>query len=186
MLDCIGISPRITASFIRPSDATQYTAGDAIASTATNANVLPLTFVMPRRSGRITGCSCVVTPASSTLVVTACDFNLLLFRPETGIPFAAGAYIGDNKQMDITAAAFRQCVAKFSFVNGAWANPLGALTAGATGYQAVVATTSRPYATYDITGLQPQVLLGVVQAIGVWNPGAVANTIDFALDLDLN
>lgn len=177
-----GDSPLVRANFSRPAEATQYSAGDIIANSGTANLVVPLTFSVPKSAGRLTGCSAVVTPASSNLVIAALDFNLLLFRPETGIPFAAAGYPADNAAMAISAAAFRECVAKFSFVNGAWTNPAGGLTAGVTGYQAVVATTSRTFAPYNVSGLA-QTLIGVVQAVGVWNPGAVVNRFDFTLDI---
>lgn len=184
------ISPRVTASFSRPASATQYGAGDIIANSGTANLVVPLTFKLPGKTGRVTGCSCVVTPASGSLVIVALDFNLLLFRPVASVPFAAAGYPADNAAMAITAAAFRECVAKFSFVNGAWTNPAGALTAGATGYQAVIATTSRTYPTFDTRGdygtAQDDALIGVVQAIGVWNPTGVVNQFDFALDLEMD
>jgi hypothetical protein len=171
---------RITATFSNPSSAGAYTAGDAIANSATGSAVVPMTFDMAVPDGRLIGCSCVVTPATSNLVITACDFDLLLFRPVSGIPFAAGSFPGDNAAMSISAAAMRELVGVFSFANTAWRNPLGALTAGITGYQAVAPTARTEYA-FNASGTS-QTLIGVVQAKAAWTPGAVINQFDFALE----
>lgn len=179
---------RVTATISRPAVATAYTAGDIIANSGTAGEVVPLTFKIPAKTGTVMGCSCVVTPASSNLVITALDFNLLLFRPVAGIPFAAGGYPADNAAMAITAASFRELVARFNFVNTAWTNPAGALTAGATGYQAVIATTSRVSPVFDTRGdygtTQPDELIGVIQVLGSWTPTGIINRFDFALDLE--
>lgn len=184
------ISPRVTATISRPAAAVAYEAGDIIANSGTASAVVPITFNLPGKTGRITGCSCVVTPASGNLVITALDFNLLLFRPVASIPFAAAGYPADNTALAVTAAAFRECVAKFSFVNGAWTNPAGALTAGVTGYQAVIATTSRPYASFDTRGdygtPQADSLIGVIQVLAAWTPTGIVNRFDFALDLEMD
>lgn len=182
---------RSVATFSRPADATAYAAGDAIANSGSAASVVPLTFSLPLPAGRITGASCVVTPASGNLVITALDFNLLLFRPETDIPFTAGSYAADNAAVAITAAAFRECVAKFSFVNSAWLNHAGGLTAGITGYQSVTPNGSRAFAPFDVKSIASgasigQTLLGVVQAVAAWTPTAIANQLDFYLDVELD
>lgn len=182
---------RSVATFSRPADNTAYTAGDAISNSGTQASVIPLTFYLPGPAGRITGCSCVVTPASSNLVITALDFNLMLFRPETNIPFTAASYVADNTAMAITAAAFREYVAKFSFVNSAWQNPAGGVTAGATGFQVVTPNGSRTFAPFDVKSIDSgasigQTLLGVVQVVAAWTPLGVANQFDFALDVEVD
>lgn len=168
---------RKTASFSRPADATAYAAGDIIANSATAGLVVPLTFTADVPTGRITGCSCVVTPASSSLVITALDFDLLLFPAGLALPFADAGYPADNAAMAITAAAMRELVGVFTFSAAAWRNPAGALTAGASGYQAV-APAARAW--YPLT---KQALVGVVQAKGAWTPLAVVNQFDFALDI---
>lgn len=174
---------RLTANFSRPADNTAYATGDAIANSGTAASVTPLTFTLPAdRRGRLTGARCTVTPASGNLVITALDFDLLLFRPAADIPFAAGSYIADNAQMSISAAAMREMIGVFTFANGAWRNPLGALTAGASGWQAV-ATTTRSNYPFDVGDLG-STILGVVQAKGSWTPTGIVNRFDFALDFE--
>lgn len=174
---------RVTASITRPADNTAYQSGDAIANSASAAAVVPLTFTLAgTKQAKILGASCVVTPASSNLVITALDFDLLIFRPATDIPFAAGSFAADNAAMAISAAAFRELVGVFSFVNGAWRNPAGALTAGVTGYQAVAATP-RTFGYHFDPVNDSSTLIGVIQAKAAWTPLGVANQFDFALDI---
>lgn len=176
--------PTITASFSRPADNTAYASGDAIANSTTAASVVPLTFTLPnRRAGFIRGARAVVTPASASLVITALDFDLLLFRPTTSIPFAAGSFAADNAAMAISAAAMRELIGVFSFVNSAWRNPAGALTAGASGWQAVAPTGRTAYA-FNVSGGESVALIGVVQAKAAWTPTGIINQFDFALDIE--
>lgn len=178
-----GFTTRLAANFSRPADNTAYTAGDAIANSTTASAVVPITFALDSDSGRITGCRSVVTPASGNLVITALDFDLLLFRPESAIPFAAGSYAADNAALAISAAAMRELIAVFRFNASAWRNPAGGLTAGVAGYQSVALNSSRVLAPYNVEGLSGQ-LLGLVQALGAWTPTGVINRFDFALDVD--
>lgn len=177
------VSP-VIATFSRPADNTAYQTGDAIANSVTGSAVVPMTFALPddARFGRITGARAVVTPASGNLVVTALDFDLLLFRPETSIPFAAGSFTADNAQMSISAAAMRELIGVFTFAAGAWRNPLGALTTAASGWQAV-APAGRTRYNFNNGGLGAS-LIGVVQAKGAWTPTGVVNRFDFALDIE--
>lgn len=172
----------ITANFSRPADNTAYAAGDAIANSGTGSSVTPLVFEMRGAKGKLTGCRSVVTPASGNLIITALDFDLLLFNPTDGIPFAPGSFPADNAAMAITAAAFRDLVAVFRFSSSAWRNPAGALTAGVTGYQEVVVNSLRPYASYELGNLTR--LIGVVQALAAWTPTGIVNRFDFTLDTD--
>lgn len=176
---------RTIATISRPADATAYATGDAIANSATPASVLPLTFTLAMPQGRLMGAQCVVTPASGNLVIVALDFDLLLFRPNTGIPFAAGSYPGDNLALNVSAAAMRELVGVFAFANGAWRNPAGALTAGVCGVQAVAPAARAAY-LFDVADQSTQTLIGVLQAKGAWTPGAVVNQFDIALDVDLD
>ncbi len=171
----------LTANFSRPADNTAYAAGDAISNSTTLANSLPVTFLTAGSfNGQLLGCRAVVTPASGSLVITALDFDLLIFRSATNIPFAAGAFPADNTAMAITAAAYRELVATFSFVNTAWRGTSGALTAEALGTQAVAA--GLPNAVFNLAGLTTPALIGVVQARAAWTPTAVVNRFDFALN----
>jgi hypothetical protein len=170
---------RSEATFSRPADNTAYQSGDAIANSVTGPAVVPLTFKMGVPRGLLVSALCTVTPASGNLVITALDFDLLLFRPDTDIPFAAGSYAADNAAMAISAAAYRNLVAVFSFTAGNWRNPAGALTAGATGWQASVPAV-RPMIEFHT--LDTNNLIGVVQAKGAWTPTGVINQFDFVLE----
>lgn len=175
---------RLSATFSRPADNTAYQTGDAIANSTTGSAVVPMTFSLPTsRTGMLFGARCTVAPASGNVVITALDFDLLLFRGATDIPFAAGSFTADNAQMSITAAAMRQLVGVFSFVNTAWRNPLGALTAGAAGWQAVGPSARTRYA-FDVGSGAGASLIGVVQAKGSWTPTGIANQFDFELDFE--
>lgn len=186
-------TPRVTATFNRNDEATAgaYTAGDIIANSTTAANVIPLTFSVARPnasivSGKITAARCVITPASASLVITALDFDLLLFRPTLNIPFAPGSYPADNAALAVTAASFRDLVAVFSFVNTAWRNPAGGVTAGAAGYQSVIVTSGakRHFNLADTPNATT--LIGILQAQAAWTPTHIVNQFDFTLDVELD
>lgn len=181
-----GSTPRVTATLTRAADATQYGIGDIIANSTTAASVVPITFTVARisgGSGRITGCRCTVEAASGTIVLPA--FDLLLFRPETGIPFAAAGYPADNAVLNVSAAAMRDLVAVMSFSSSAWRNQAGGLTAaGPAIYQSVLLSSGRPFAPFNLASIPSTTVLGILQAQNTWNPGAVVQTIHFALDVD--
>lgn len=188
-----GASRRATGQLIRAADATgAYAAGDAIANTTTGANATPITFSnaarIPGGSGRITGCRAVVAPASGNLVISNFAFDLLLFRPESNIPFAAGSFTADNAAMSISAAAFRQLVGIFSFSATGWRSPAGSTSvAGVAGYQSVALNSDRPYAPFDFSDLETaRDLIGVLQAQAAWNPGNIQQQLDFVLDVEAN
>ena len=180
----MGKITKLEATFSRPADNTAYQTGDIIANSTTAASVVPMTFTLPSdRFGRLIGARCVVTPASGTLVITALDFDLLLFRPVTSVPFADAGYPADNAQMSITAAAMRELVGVFSFANGAWRNPLGALTASTSGWQAVAPTTRTLGYGFNVGDVGSS-LIGVVQVKAAWTPTGVINRFDFVLDCE--
>jgi hypothetical protein len=179
-----GFTPRVTGSVIRPSDATQYAIGDMICPTGSPG--VPISFSVARAvggSGRITGIRCVVSAASGTIVLPA--FDLLLFRPEANIPFAAASYPIDNAALSVSAAAMAELVAIFPLSATGWRNQAGGATAAGTGiYQSATLSSGRPYAPFNLTSCGGQVVLGLLQAQNTWNPGAVVNTISIALDVD--
>lgn len=172
-----------TATFSRPADNVAYATGDHIANSTTGSAVVPILFPVTPSEGRITGCRAVVTPATGNLVIVALDFDLLLFRPETSIPFADAGFPADNAALAITAASYREFVGHFVFVNTAWRNPAGALTAGVTGYQAVAPATRVSY-PFNTRGLGALYLVGVVQCKGAWTPTGIINQFDFTLDIE--
>ncbi len=124
-------NPRVIATFTRPASVTQYSDKDIIANSGTAASVVPLTFTVGGVSGYITGARAIVQAASGSIVTAGLDFDLYVFRPVSGIPFAAGSYPADNAALAITAAAMRQVVATFRFSSGSWT------TEGDAGFQSV-------------------------------------------------
>lgn len=182
-----GYTPRPTAQMVRAAAAGAYAAGDAIAQSTTASAVEPIKFSVARQvggSGILTGASCVITAGSGTIVVANCAFDLLLFRPDTDIPFASGSYAADNAAVDISAAAMKELVAVFKFAAGSWRNQAGgADAAGDHVYQAAAlpVRTLAPFRLADLSSTQK--LHGLLQAQAAWNPGNVAQTFDFALDV---
>lgn len=185
-----GITPRVTASFSRPADNVAYTAGDLIGNSLTAASVVPITFAAARISGgsaRLTGCRCVVTPASGNLVIANLAFDLLLFRPATDIPFATAGYPADNAALAVSSLAMKQLVGVFSFSASGWRSPAGSTSvAGVAGWQAVPLNSGRPFAPFNLSDLASLNLLGILQAQAAWTPTGIVNEFAFALDVEQN
>ncbi len=180
-----GFTPGVTATYARPADNTAYSIGDLIGNSGTANLVVPISFTVARAaggSGRITGCRCVVTAASGTIVLPA--FDLLLFRPEASIPFAAAGYPADNAALVVSAAAMLQLVAVLSFSATAWRNQAGGATAVGTGIFQTAGIIGRPYAPFNLASCGGQAVLGLMQAQNTWTPTGVVNTFDLALDVD--
>jgi hypothetical protein len=96
----------------------------------------------------------------------------------------AGSFPADNATLTISGPAYNEVIGIYQFTATAWRNATGLPTAAGTIlYQS--ATTLRSIAPFNISGLS-QTILGLVQAQNTWNPGAVVNTISFALDADLD
>lgn len=186
-----GITPRVTGSFSRPGDNTAYAAGDLIGNSGTAGSVVPITFTGAARisggSGRLTGCRCVVTPASGSLVIANLAFDLLLFRPATDIPFAAGSYPADNAALAVSAATMKHLAGVFSFSASSWRSPAGSLSvAGAAGFQSVGLASGKAFEPFNLAGLASANLLGIVQAQAGWTPTGVVNELWFGLDIEGN
>jgi hypothetical protein len=176
-----GITPRPVATLVRPADATAYAAQDHIANSGTGSAVVPLEFVVGGASatGIIAGARCVAKATSGALVTTNFAFDLLLFRPATSIPFAAGSYPADNAALTLTSAAMIQCVGIVSFVAAGWRT--AGLETGA-GHQVKGLASGLSFETFSLMGLgAANKLLGVVQAKAAWDPGNVIQTLSFEL-----
>lgn len=182
------LTANIAASaYSKPADATQYSLGDMIGNSLTAASVTPITFSAAARfangGGRLIGAKCTLQCASSTIVLPA--FDLLVFLPGTDIPFAAGSYPADNAALNVSASAYKYLVASFSFAADAWRNQAGGVTAaGDVIWQAPKVGGNRPYAPFSVDGLSSQDLIAVMQAQNTWNPGNVAQTFTFSLDVE--
>jgi hypothetical protein len=180
-----GITPRVTATMSRPADNTAYSIGDLIGNSGTANLVVPINFTVARvagGSGRITGCRAIVTAASGTIVLPA--FDLLLFRPESNIPFASAGYPADNAALNITSAAMLQLVGVLAFSATGWRNQAGGATAAGTQIYQTAGFVTRPYAPFNLTSCGGQVIYGLLQAQNTWTPTGIVNTFDFNLDCD--
>lgn len=181
-----GFTPRVTATYARPADNTAYSVGDLIGNSGTANLVVPISFTVGRLSGggsgRITGARCVVTAASGTIVLPA--FDLLLFRPESNIPFAAAGYPADNAALNVTSAAMLQLVGVLAFSSTNWRNQAGGSTAAGTQIYQATGFVNRPYAPFNLDTTALQTILGLLQAQNTWTPTGVVNTFDIALDVD--
>jgi len=184
---------RMTSTFARPADVTQYTAGDEISNSATAGSVVRPIFNLSGFSrGRILAAAVDITPASGNLVIVVLNFALIPFKTAS-IPAA----VGDNVTFPLTAAQRRAALGHFLFDDGGWVNTLGAFTAGASGYQSTPATVAIPLATptiaaphvpgyfFEFTQGETESITMALQVLGAWNPGAVANTFGIVLDLEV-
>jgi hypothetical protein len=171
-----------SASFANPASAGAYQAGDAIANSTTASAVVPLVFDLPYPVGYITGARCVVTPASGNLIIAAFAFDLLLFKSEKDIPFAAGSFAADNAALTLTTAAQRNLIARIPFSAASWASGLGSVVTGAASGRQEAGIVSRMAAPFHASGAPPR-LIGLLQAQAAWTPTAVINQFDFVIDL---
>jgi len=185
---------RLRSTIARPADATAYAAGDEISNSATPGSVVRAVFDLSGFTrGRILAATLDVTPASGSLVITAFDASLMIFRTPD-----APAAVGDNVTNPIAAAVRTLAIGDYRFDDGGWVNQLGALTAGTSGVQKVPATVSTGLATpvlqdahgpghfFDFTGqlATQRQLTAVLNALAAWTPTAVVNTFGITLDIE--
>lgn len=193
----MGKRTRMRSTVVVPCVVGAYQAGDEISSSQTAGSVVRPTWDLSGFTrGRILAAEIDLTAASSNVVTTASDFELLIFR--TG---DAPAAVGDNVTHPISAATRALAVAAFRFDDTGWTGPLGTVAAGASQVQAVGAHYVTPLATpglqtlfpagfyFDFTG-QPLTATGrqftaVLRALAAWTPLAVNNTFGITLDLEL-
>lgn len=191
------VRPRST--IVRPSDATAYTAGDEVSNSATAGSVVRATYDMRGlEQGKILSAHIDVTTGdASSVVTTASDLELLIFRT-ADVPAA----VGDNVTNPITAAVRAKAVARFRFDDTGWTGELGTVAASKTQGQWVMPTLVQPLATnvaeypiyaFSYTFLTDGQVLGatgaqftaVLRALAAWNPAAVINTIGITLDIEV-
>lgn len=183
---------RIRSTVARPADATAYQAGDEISNHATAGSVVRPVFNMAGyQRGKIYAAEIDITAASSNVVTTALDLELLIFRT-TDVPAA----VGDNVTNPISAAVAALAVGAFRFDDTAWTGPLGTVAAGTSQRQAVGAHLVQPLATnvlqvlwpagffFDFTGQDTKSFTAVLRALAAWTPLGVVNTIGITLDLE--
>lgn len=183
----------LRSTIARPADNTAYAAGDEISNSATAGSVVRATFNLAGfQRGRILAAALDLTPASGNAVTTASDFELLIFRT-TDVPAA----VGDNVTNPIAAATRALAVGSFRFDDTGWTGPLGTVAAGASQYQAVMATLVQPLASnvlqyphvpgffFDFSGQESaRTFTAVLRALAAWTPTGIVNTFGISLDID--
>lgn len=177
-----GTTPKLTASFVRPSHATTYALGDLIANSQTAASVVPMEFTLPSYSGRLSGAACTLLAASGTIVLPS--FDLLLFHPAASIPFAAAGYPADNAALVLTDAMYKELVGVIPFNSALWRNNAGGATAAGTVAWQAGAFAGLPYWPFNATTAGAKKLIGIVQAQSAWAPSTVDYTLHFSLHVD--
>lgn len=183
---------RLRTTIARPADNTAYAAGDEISNHATAGSVARATFNLAGfRRGRILAAEIDLTAASGSVVTTASDFDLLLFK--TGEVPAA---VGDNVTNPITAAQRAAAVAGFRFDDTGWTGPLGTVAAGTSQHQAVMATLVQPLASnvpqyphppgyvFDFNDVETPTFTAVLRALAAWTPTGVVNTFGITLHFE--
>ena len=186
---------RMRSTFSRPADATAYAAGDEISNHAPAGSVVRATMDLSGFTrGKIMAAGIDLTAASSNVVTTASDFELLVFRTPD-----APAAVGDNVTHPISAATRALAIGAFRFDDTGWTGPLGTVAAGTSQHQAVLAHLVQPLATnvlqapfypghtFDFTGqtLAQRELTLVLRALAAWTPLAVINTFGITLTFEL-
>lgn len=185
---------RKRSSILVPCVVGAYTAGDEISSSQTAGSVVRATFDMSGFTrGRIFSAAIDLTAASSNVVTTASDFEILLFRTPD-----APAAVGDNVTHPIAADVRAKAVAAFRFDDTGWTGPLGTVAAGTSQFQAVMAHLVQPLATnvlqapwptgffFNFEGqtLAQREFTVVLRALAGWTPLAVNNTFGITLELE--
>lgn len=184
---------RLRSTVARPADATAYAAGDEISNSATAGSVVRPTFNLAGfRQGRIMSAEIDLTAASSNVVTTAADFELLIFRTSE-VPAA----VGDNVTHPLTAVQRAAAIAIFRFDDTGWTGPLGTVAAGTSQGQAVGAHLVQPLATpvlqspwpsgflFSVEDQTTKTLTAVLRAGAAWTPLGVVNTFGITLDIEL-
>src|SRR5689334_622294 len=104
---------RLTSSFVRLADTTQFTAGDEISNSATAGSVVRPTFNLSGfRRGRIIGAG-IGIDSDGTIVITALNFDMLLWKT-ADVPAA----VGNNVTFPLTGLQRTKAVGRFLFDDG--------------------------------------------------------------------
>ena len=178
-----------------PCVAGAYAAGDEISSSQTAGSVVRPTFDLSGFTrGKILAATMDLTAASSNVVTTASDMEMLVFKTPD-----APAAVGDNVTHPIAAATRALAVARYRFDDTGWTGPLGTAAAGTSQFQAVTPTLVQPLATnvldypwppgfsFNFEGqtLAQRELTVVLRALAAWTPLAVNNTIGITLTFEV-
>ena len=178
----------------RPADATAYAAGDEISNSASAGSVVRAVFDLSGFTrGRILTAGIDITVPAGTVVTTASDMELMLFKA-SDVPAA----VGDNVTNPIQAATRSLAAGIFRFDDTGWTDTLGGATATISQYQEVGAHMVQPLAAnvlqspwypgyaFDFSGqsLANRSLSVVLRALAAWTPLAVVNTIGLTLSIE--
>lgn len=184
---------RFRSTIARPADNTAYAAGDEISNSATAGSVVRATFNLDGFTrGKIISAGIDLTAASSNVVTTASDFELLVFRTPD-----APAAVGDNVTNPIAASTRCLAVARFRFDDTGWTGPLGTVAAGTSQFQQVMPTLVQPLASnvpeypvpffpfsFDGQTLAQREFTAVLRALAAWTPTGIINTFGITLDIE--
>lgn len=183
---------RLRSTLIRPADNNAYTAGDEVSASTVIASAARPTFDLSGFDrGRIYVAEIDILAASSNVVTTALDMELLIFKT-ADVPAA----VGDNVTNPIAAATRALAVAQFRFDDTAWTGPLGTVAAGTSQGQAVGAHVVQPLATnvpqypwpagffFNFTGAEARTFTAVLRVLAAWTPLGVVNTFGITLDIE--
>ena len=183
---------RLTSSFVRLADTTQFTAGDEISNSATAGSVVRPTFNLSGfQRGRIIGAG-VGIDSDGTIVITALNFDMLLWKT-ADVPAA----VGNNVTFPLTGLQRAKAIGRFLFDDGGWQNTLGAYTAGTSAYQYVPAGYPIPLATptlyaphvpgffWEFKQGEAQTLTAAFQVLAALDPATEADTYNIVLDVDV-
>ena len=189
-----GITPRVQGTITVPADTNAFAVGDLIGNSLTASAVQPIVFALPRPSGILTGARAAVSVATGVPVVANLAFDLLLYRSQIDVPFAAAAYPASNAPLSWPATApgneaarlaMTEMVAVFSFTGGAQAVQRGSgwQSIGAAVFQRGLLSQEVSHAPFNVHGRPVQQLVGLLMARGAWNNGNAAHRIDITLDV---
>ena len=151
---------KFTASFVRPSNGTVYTAGDAVCNAA--GAVLTLVPAGTFKEGRIVGAKLSVSIDS---VVTP-TFQLFLFSDDANIPA-----LTDNAAFAMTAAAEDDLIGYTTFTLELTGTSGGMMTWDSNAGLLI------PFEQKIVSGV-PQGIYGVLTATDAYNPYSPSTTVD--------
>lgn len=183
---------RLTSSFIRLADTTQFTAGDEISNSATAGSVVRPTFNLSGfRFGRILGAGIGIV-SDGTVVITALNMDMLLWKT-ADVPAA----VGNNVAWPLTGLQRTKAVGRFLFDDAGWQNTLGAYTAGTSAYQYCPAGYPVPLATptlynphvpgffWEFKQGEAETLTAGFQVLAALDPATEADTYNIVLDVEV-
>lgn len=183
---------RVTSSFVRLADTTQFTAGDEISNSATAGSVVrPVFDFTGFQRGRVLGAGIGIV-SDGTIVIVALNLDMILWKT-ADVPAA----VGNNVAWPLTGLQRTKSIGRFLFDDGGWQNTLGAYTAGSSAYQYVPACHPVPLATptlaaphvpgffFDFKQGEAPTLTAGLQVLAALDPATEADTYNIVLDAEV-